>query len=213
MNGIIPTGFKALDKVIGGLPVGGICQITDHGMATGKTALALSIAANLIECGESVLYVSPEETITRRIASNFGIDSELFAICRTGDEGEIPRIALELSPSLVIIDSISSIGTAENWKYSSISAFCRVLVEMSPTSSFLFTNQERMHRFKQTHTGGRHLDKWLSISLSLSPLGFILKRVSPVGRFVLVEIKQFHPWVPETKIRMRMDFSSGFSRL
>jgi len=206
----LKTGFIAIDSITGGLPRGAVCQITDHGMATGKTSLALSVSSNVLLRGGNVLYFPIEDVITKRMAENFGVSSERFLVCRTGDDEEIVDIASEIAPDLLIIDSVSSVGVTEDWKYASISSFCRRLTEASPSSSFLLLNQERMHRYKQSHTGDRFLDKWLSISFDLRPLGFIIENACPVGNLVSLSIRMLRPWRPRSTVRMRMNFSSGF---
>ena len=45
-NDVVATGFRDLDKVIGGLPVGHICAVAGR-PAMGKTAFAMNIAKNI----------------------------------------------------------------------------------------------------------------------------------------------------------------------
>ena len=202
------TGFIGLDLITGGLPEGGICQVIDSGMATGKTSLALSIASNVSNRGEVVLYVAMEDVITKRIAENFGVNNDSFLLL--DDPSLIVEAVGDLRPTLVVADSVSSMGD-EDRQYSSISKLCRLLREASPASVFLFLNQQRMHKFSISFSGDRHLEKWLSMNVSLTPAGTIIKGFRRVGSKVNVTVRMLRPYSPSVSFIMPMMFETGFS--
>lgn len=60
-SGTVNTGFKKMDSSIGGLEGGSLITIGGR-TAMGKTALAISIAKNVISQGTPVLYINLETT-------------------------------------------------------------------------------------------------------------------------------------------------------
>lgn len=106
----LETGFRELDRVLGGGIVAGSLTLLGGDPGIGKSTLLLQAAKNLTDAGHEMLYVSGEESV-RQIklrASRIGmINDHLKFLCET-DLGEITQICTELHPEIVIIDSIQT---------------------------------------------------------------------------------------------------------
>ncbi len=110
----ITTGIKEFDRVLGGGVVEGSVILVGGDPGIGKSTLLMQAASNLRIKGK-VLYVSGEESpeqIKLR-AERLHINSEdILLLPETNLEGII-NIATDISPSIVIIDSIQTIFTEE----------------------------------------------------------------------------------------------------
>lgn len=109
-----PTGIVEFDRVLGGGVVEGSVILVGGDPGIGKSTLLMQAASNLRTKGR-VLYVSGEESpeqIKLR-ADRLGINSgDILLLPETSLEG-ILNAASDLSPSVIIIDSIQTIFTEE----------------------------------------------------------------------------------------------------
>ncbi len=124
---VIPTGIDSFDEQMGGgLPTKTIVGIYGPPGA-GKSQFAMQVAARVLKEGESVLYIdtenafSPqrlleiggfdEDDVKKKIGDRFVLRQIVEAAALTQyfdeEEGEFVSEALELSPKVVVIDSIS----------------------------------------------------------------------------------------------------------
>lgn len=110
----ITTGIKEFDRVLGGGVVEGSVILVGGDPGIGKSTLLMQAASNLRIKGK-VLYVSGEESpeqIKLR-AERLHINSEdILLLPETNLEGII-NVVTDISPSIVIIDSIQTIFTEE----------------------------------------------------------------------------------------------------
>lgn len=106
------TGFKGLDNILkGGFPASGMFVI-GAAPATGKSALALALAANRAKNGGNALFFSCEmdkfELVTRLFASASELDQDAIEKkIRGGDRAAIPgfdKVVREILPRLSIVD-------------------------------------------------------------------------------------------------------------
>lgn len=108
------TGINELDRVLGGGIVQGSVTLVGGDPGIGKSTLLMQAASNLSTRGK-VLYVSGEESpeqIKLR-AERLQINSEnILLLPETNLEGII-NVATDISPSVIIIDSIQTIFTEE----------------------------------------------------------------------------------------------------
>ncbi len=108
------TGFRELDRVLGGGIVSGSLVLVGGDPGIGKSTLLLQVCRNLAETQE-VLYISGEESLqqikmrAQRIGQ-FSDNLQLF--CETGME-RIEQIVERQKPQVVIIDSIQTIYSEE----------------------------------------------------------------------------------------------------
>ena len=110
----IPTGFRELDRVLGGGIVVGSLILLGGDPGIGKSTILLEVSRNLaVDSQKSVLYISGEESLKQikmraeRIAD---ISGELLFLTETNMENIISTIQEE-HPNLVVIDSIQTMYT------------------------------------------------------------------------------------------------------
>jgi len=114
-RGRLQTGIHEFDRVLGGGMVYGSVILIGGDPGIGKSTLLLQAMSKVAESGETVLYISGEESIqqTKIRADRLGISSEkLFVVSETSLEKILQDIQ-SLRPSIVIIDSIQTIYSSE----------------------------------------------------------------------------------------------------
>lgn len=114
-RGRLQTGIKEFDRVLGGGVVYGSVILIGGDPGIGKSTLLLQAMSKVAESGETVLYISGEESIqqTKIRADRLGISSEkLFVVSETSLEKILHDIQ-SLKPSIVIIDSIQTIYSSD----------------------------------------------------------------------------------------------------
>jgi recombination protein RecA len=111
---IIPTGSLSLDAAlgIGGIPRGRAIEI--YGMeASGKTTLALHIAAESQKRGGTVAFIDVEHALDPQYAKKLGVNTEDLLISQpdTGEEAlEIAEMLVRSGAvDLIIIDSVAAL--------------------------------------------------------------------------------------------------------
>jgi len=108
------TGLNELDRVLGGGAVSGSLVLVGGAPGIGKSTLLLQICGSL-EGSSKILYVSGEES-ERQIkmrAERLGVKGEGVFILTETEINEILTVAGELSPDIVIIDSIQTLYNPE----------------------------------------------------------------------------------------------------
>ena len=112
-NPRISSGSLELDRVLGGGFVRGSVVLLGGDPGIGKSTLALQVAGGLAAEGESVLYVSGEESgeqIRLRAERLPGLGGALQILTTTRVEA-LAEPWRDLSPRLVVVDSIQTIQT------------------------------------------------------------------------------------------------------
>lgn len=106
----LSTGFKELDRVMGGGIVSGSVAILGGEPGIGKSTLLLQVAGIMAKQNLVTLYVTGEESL-EQIAlrvDRLGVESEnLFVLAET-DVTAIGEAMEELKPSLAVVDSIQA---------------------------------------------------------------------------------------------------------
>ena len=108
-----PTGEPELDRVLGGGLVPGAVFLLAGEPGIGKSTLLLTLAGLQATTG-NVVYLSGEETagqIARR-ANRLGINAEQLSIVATQSLDAAVSTIQKLSPKLLIVDSVQTIGLA-----------------------------------------------------------------------------------------------------
>jgi len=107
-----PSGLGELDRVLGGGFVPGSVVLVGGDPGIGKSTLLLQVASALAEKGQTVLYVSGEESPgqVRLRAERLGAieDALYFMACTELDP--LRDAALKLDPALVIVDSVQTMA-------------------------------------------------------------------------------------------------------
>lgn len=111
----IPTGVGELDRVLGeGLVPGAVVLLAGE-PGVGKSTLLLEVAARWAKAGRTTLYVSGEESAAQvrlRADRTDAVAPKLYLAAET-DLGTVLGHIEEVAPSLMVLDSVQTIGAAE----------------------------------------------------------------------------------------------------
>jgi len=110
-----PTGIGELDRVLGGGLVPGAVVLLAGEPGVGKSTLLLTVAAKWAAAGRRVLYVTGEESAAQvrlRAERTESVAPGLFLAAET-DLGTVLGHVEQVDPSLMVVDSVQTIGTTE----------------------------------------------------------------------------------------------------
>lgn len=104
------TGVQELDRVLGGGAVRGSIVLVGGAPGIGKSTLLLQ-ACGRMNSGEKILYVTGEESEhqLKMRADRLGVDRESVYVLAGTDINDVIASIEEISPDLVIIDSIQTV--------------------------------------------------------------------------------------------------------
>ena len=108
-------GIGELDRVLGGGLVAGSLVLVGGDPGIGKSTLLTQVCANLATAGETVLYVSGEES-ARQIkmrANRLGASGAGFYVLSENDVNGVAKRMEQLNPSVMVIDSIQTMYLPE----------------------------------------------------------------------------------------------------
>jgi DNA repair protein RadA/Sms len=107
----VHTDLQELNRVLGGGVVPGSLVLIGGDPGIGKSTLLLQVSSQLAKKGQSVLYISGEESLrqTKLRADRLGVSSENLLVYSETNLDEISRTIESLAPSFVIIDSIQTV--------------------------------------------------------------------------------------------------------
>jgi DNA repair protein RadA/Sms len=114
------TGIGELDRVLGGGLVPGVVVLLAGEPGVGKSTLLLEVAAKWArgeteQAGRPTLYVTGEESAAQvrlRATRTDALAPDLYLAAET-DLGTVLGHIEEVEPSLLVVDSVQTIGTAE----------------------------------------------------------------------------------------------------
>lgn len=109
------TGIGELDRVLGGGLVPGAVVLLAGEPGVGKSTLLLEVAAHWARAGQTTLYVSGEESAAQvrlRAERTRAVADQLYLAAET-DLGTVLGHIEQTAPSLLVVDSVQTIGTAE----------------------------------------------------------------------------------------------------
>ena len=109
------TGVGELDRVLGDGLVPGAVVLLAGEPGVGKSTLLLEVAARWAKAGRTTLYVSGEESApqVRLRAGRTGALAEHLYLAAETDLGTVLGHIEQVAPSLLVLDSVQSIATAE----------------------------------------------------------------------------------------------------
>lgn len=112
----LAVGIDEFDRVLGGGAVPGSLVLLGGEPGIGKSTLLLQAASSLTRQGTRVMLVSGEESAAqigsraRRIGT---LSPDLYLLCETDIEAVV-RAARELSPQVMVVDSIQTMRSPDN---------------------------------------------------------------------------------------------------
>ncbi len=109
------TGISEFDRVLGGGLVPGAVILLAGEPGVGKSTLLLDVAARWADAGQLTLYVTGEESTAqvRMRAERIGALAEGLYLAAETDLGALLGHVEALRPSLLILDSVQTIASAE----------------------------------------------------------------------------------------------------
>ena len=110
-----PTGVSELDRVLGGGVVPGSVTLLAGDPGVGKSTLLLEVAHRWAEGGRRALYISGEESAgqIRMRAERTGCTHDEMYLAAESDVQTVLGHIEAVSPSLVIVDSVQTMVSAE----------------------------------------------------------------------------------------------------
>jgi DNA repair protein RadA/Sms len=108
-----PTGIAEFDRVLGGGIVPGAAILLSGEPGVGKSTLLLDVAGRVAARGDTVLYVSAEESVgqVRLRAERTGTLVDTLFLAAETNLGTVLGHIDEVKPSLVIIDSVQTVSS------------------------------------------------------------------------------------------------------
>lgn len=115
-SGFRTCGVPELDRVLGGGLIPGAAILLAGEPGVGKSTLLLEVAARWASAGRRTLYVTGEESAAQvrlRAGRTNAVADELYLAAET-DLGTVLGHIEDVRPSLMVLDSIQTIGTTES---------------------------------------------------------------------------------------------------